>query len=94
MWLGDSGPARPWVVAVLANQIDLAQTVLLPWALRDAHTSAHCAAAVAGGGTVTSAAGYVSAADTPQSCASTLLLIAMPGLALAYSAAADATVVR
>jgi putative ABC transport system permease protein len=39
LWLGDSTPVRLRVVAVLADQIDLAQTVLLPWALRDGHTA-------------------------------------------------------
>jgi putative ABC transport system permease protein len=37
-WLGDSTPVRLRVVAVFAEQIDLDGTVLLPWALRDAHT--------------------------------------------------------
>ena len=37
LWLGDSTPVRLRVVAVLAEQIDLTETVLLPWALRDAH---------------------------------------------------------
>jgi putative ABC transport system permease protein len=39
LWLGDSAPVKLRVVAVLADQIDLDATVLLPWALRDAHTS-------------------------------------------------------
>jgi putative ABC transport system permease protein len=37
LWLGDSTPVRLRVVAVFANQLDLNQTVLLPWALRDRH---------------------------------------------------------
>jgi putative ABC transport system permease protein len=37
LWLGDSTPVRLRVVAVLDEQIDLAETVLLPWALRDGH---------------------------------------------------------
>lgn len=39
LWLGDSAPVDLRVVAVLAGQIDLEDSVLLPWALRDAHTS-------------------------------------------------------
>ncbi|GIH14452.1 FtsX-like permease family protein [Rugosimonospora africana] len=39
LWLDDSVRVRLRVVAVLANQIDLADTVLLPWALRDGHTA-------------------------------------------------------
>jgi putative ABC transport system permease protein len=39
LWLGDSAPVDLRVVAVLADQIDLENTVLLPMALRDAHTA-------------------------------------------------------
>lgn len=39
LWLGDSTPVRLRVVAVYAAQLDLSETVLLPWALRDAHTA-------------------------------------------------------
>ena len=46
LWLGDSAPVRLRVVAVLADQIDTEQTVLLPWALRDAHTATPLASAV------------------------------------------------
>ena len=46
LWLGDSTPVRLRVVAVLADQIDLEQTVLLPWALRGADASAPLATAV------------------------------------------------
>jgi putative ABC transport system permease protein len=46
LWLNDSAPVRLRVVAVLANQIDLQQTVRLPWALRGAHTSTPLASAV------------------------------------------------
>ena len=45
MWLGDSTPVRLRVVAVLADQIDLEQTVLLPSALRAGHTSVPMASA-------------------------------------------------
>ena len=38
LWLGDSAPARLRVVAVYARQLDLSQTVLLPWALHAAHS--------------------------------------------------------
>ena len=37
LWLGDSTPVRLRVVAVFANQLDLSDTLLLPWALRDSH---------------------------------------------------------
>jgi putative ABC transport system permease protein len=46
VWLDDSAPVRLRVVAVLADQIDTEQTVLLPWALRDAHTAAPLASAI------------------------------------------------
>jgi putative ABC transport system permease protein len=46
LWLGDSAPVRLRVVAVLADRIDTEQTVLLPWALRDAHTATPLASAV------------------------------------------------
>jgi putative ABC transport system permease protein len=46
LWLGDSAPVHLRVVAVLADQIDTEQTVLLPWALRDAHTATPLASAV------------------------------------------------
>jgi putative ABC transport system permease protein len=46
LWLGDSAQVHLRVVAVLASQIDTAQTVLLPWALRDAHTAVPLASAV------------------------------------------------
>lgn len=38
LWLGDSTPVRLRVVAVLARQLDLTETALLPWALRDGHS--------------------------------------------------------
>jgi len=46
LWLGDSAPVHLRVVAVLADQIDTEQTVLLPWALRDAHTATPLASAI------------------------------------------------
>jgi putative ABC transport system permease protein len=36
-WLGDATPVRLRVVAVFAKQLDLDETVLLPWALRAGH---------------------------------------------------------
>jgi putative ABC transport system permease protein len=39
LWLDDSVRVRLRVVAVLANQIDLSDTILLPWALRAGHTA-------------------------------------------------------
>ena len=39
LWLDDSAPVRLRVVGVFASQIDLSQTVLLPWELRTAHTA-------------------------------------------------------
>jgi putative ABC transport system permease protein len=108
LWLGDSAPVRLRVVAVLADQIDLDQTVLLPWALRDAHTSAPLASTVylrltpgarlpavsaaahAGGGVVSPTRGYLSAADAENDRVSRLVLIAILGMALAYTAIAIA----
>jgi putative ABC transport system permease protein len=46
LWLGDSAQVHLRVVAVLADQIDTEQTVLLPWALRAAHTATPLASAV------------------------------------------------
>jgi putative ABC transport system permease protein len=46
IWLADSTPVRLRVVAVYASQLDLGQTVLLPWALRAGHTPAPLASAV------------------------------------------------
>jgi len=46
LWLGDSTPVRLRVVAVLADQIDLEQAVLLPSELRAAHTAVPLASAV------------------------------------------------
>jgi putative ABC transport system permease protein len=46
VWLADSAPVKLRVVAVLANQIDLEDKVLLPWALRAAHTGTPLASAV------------------------------------------------
>jgi putative ABC transport system permease protein len=46
LWLGDSAPVRLRVVAVYASQLDLSQTVLLPWALHAAHTGTPLASAV------------------------------------------------
>jgi putative ABC transport system permease protein len=108
LWLDDSAPVRLRVVGVLANQIDLAQTMLLPWSLRNPHTAVPLAdrvylrlapgaplgklraAAAAAGGTLTSAAGYFSGAATQQDHLTRVLLLAVLGLALAYSAIAIA----
>ena len=46
LWLGDSAPVRLRVVAVYASQLDLSDTVLLPWELRAGHTAAPLASAV------------------------------------------------
>jgi putative ABC transport system permease protein len=46
LWLGDSAPVRLRVVAVYASQLDLSQTVLLPWALHAAHSDTPLAGAV------------------------------------------------
>jgi putative ABC transport system permease protein len=46
LWLGDSAPVDLKVVAVLADQIDLENTVLLPMALRDGHTAHQLATSV------------------------------------------------
>lgn len=108
LWLDDSAPVRLRVAGVLARQIDLAQTVLLPWALRNAHTAAPLAsrvylrlalgvplgrlraAAAAAGGTLIPAAGYSSAAAAQQDHLTRVLLLAVLGLALAYSVIAIA----
>jgi len=108
IWLDDSAPVRLRVVAVLADQVDLNQTVLLPWGLRDAHTGtplasavylrlttgAHLAAvraaAAAGGGTVIGTAGYLSAGDAATSRLNQMVLLAVLGMSLAYTAIAIA----
>jgi putative ABC transport system permease protein len=108
IWLDDSAPVRLRVVAVLADQVDLDQTVLLPWALRGAHTSTPLASAVylrlssgarlpavraaaaAGGGTVIRTVGYLSASDAQNNRLNQMVLLAILGLALAYTAIAIA----
>ena len=108
LWLGDSAPVHLRVVAVLADQIDTEQTVLLPWALRDAHTATPLAsvvylrlapgaglaavrrAAAAGGGTLSSTAGYLSASYAQGNRDNNLALFAVLGLALVYTGIAIA----
>ena len=108
MWLGDSTPVRLRVVAVLANQIDLEQAVLLPSALRAAHTSVPLASAVylrlspgarlaevraaaaAGGGELVPTSNYVNAANAENDRINRLAMIAILGMALAYTAIAIA----
>jgi putative ABC transport system permease protein len=108
MWLADSTPVRLRVVAVLADQIDLEQTVLLPSALRAGHTSvpmastvylslspgarlaAIRAAAAAGGGVVGPTSGYLTAANAENDRINRLAMIAILGMALAYTAIAIA----
>lgn len=108
LWLDDSAPVRLRVVGVLANQVDLAQAVLLPWALRDAHTAVPLAsrvylrlapgaplgrlraAAAAGGGILIPAAAYSSASAAQQDHVTSVLLLAVLGLVLAYSVIAIA----
>ena len=108
IWLDDSAPVRLRVVAVLAGQVDLDQTVLLPWALRALHTSTPLASAVylrlspgarlaavraaaaAGGGTVTRTTGYLSAADAQTNRLNQMVLLAVLGMALAYTGIAIA----
>jgi len=108
IWLDDSAPVRLRVVAVLADQVDLDQTVLLPWALRALHTSTPLASAVylrlspgarlaavraaaaAGGGTVTRTTGYLSASDAQTNRLNQMVLLAVLGMALAYTGIAIA----
>ena len=108
MWLADSTPVRLRVVAVLADQIDLEQTVLLPSALRAGHTSvpmastvylslspgarlaAIRAAAAAGGGAVGPTSGYLTAANAENDRINRLAMVAILGMALAYTAIAIA----
>jgi putative ABC transport system permease protein len=108
LWLDDSTPVRLRVVAVLADQVDLDQTVLLPWALRALHTSTPLASAVylrlspgtrlaavrataaAGGGTVTRTTGYLSASDAQTNRLNQMVLLAVLGMALAYTGIAIA----
>jgi len=96
------------VVAVLADQIDLEQSVLLPSALRDAHTSvpmasavylrlspgarlaALTAAAAAGGGVVSPTSNYLTAANAANDRINRLAMLAILGMALAYTAIAIA----
>jgi putative ABC transport system permease protein len=46
LWLADSAPVRLRVVAVYASDIDLGQTVLLPWDLQAGHAAAPLATSV------------------------------------------------
>ncbi len=106
VWLADSAPARLRVVAVFADQVDTEETMLLPWALRAAHTAdpvasavylrlapgaaVPAAAAAAAGGTVAGTSGYLSAADAENSRLNKLALVAILGLAIAYTGIAIA----
>jgi putative ABC transport system permease protein len=108
LWLGDSTPVRLRVVAVLPDQIDLEQTVLLPWALRGADASAPLATAVylrlapgarmaavraaahAWGGVASPTRDYLTAANAENNKLNRLVLIAILGMALAYTAIAIA----
>jgi putative ABC transport system permease protein len=111
LWLADSAQVRLRVVAVYADQIDLDETMLLPWALRAAHTAAPVAStaylrpsagggpgagpaaratAAAGGGKVIAADGYLSASNAEQDRLNRLALIAILGMALAYTGIAIA----
>jgi putative ABC transport system permease protein len=96
------------VVAVLADQIDLEQTVLLPWALCGADASAPLATSVylrlapgtrlaavravahAWGGVVSPTRDYLTAANAESDRLNRLVLIALLGMALAYTAIAIA----
>jgi putative ABC transport system permease protein len=104
LWLGDSTPVRLRVVAILAEQLDLAETVLLPWQLRVGHASPLADAvylrttagtgldtvATAGGGMVISTGDYLSAAAAEQDRVNRLGLIAVLGMALLYTGIAIA----
>jgi putative ABC transport system permease protein len=104
LWLGDSTPVRLKVVAIFARQVDLDQTVLLPWALRDAHTRPLASAvylrcaqpatiraiAGAGGGRVVNVADFLSANSAEQDRVNRLGAIAVLGMALLYTGIAIA----
>ena len=106
LWLGDSTPVRLRVVAVFAGQVDLTETVLLPWALRDGHArpladtvylrltpdaaGAAAAVAAAGGGTLVRTADYLSAASSERDRVNRLGAIAVLGMALLYTGIAIA----
>lgn len=64
LWLADSTPVTLRVVAVLADQLDTEQTVLLPWALRSGHTGRPLADAVYLGLAPGAGAGHGSALAT------------------------------
>jgi putative ABC transport system permease protein len=101
LWLDDATPVRLRVVAVLEPSIDLDQTVLLPWALREAHLPRSAADAVylpagadAGAGVegarVVTAAAYFRALDEDQRRLNHLALVAVLGMALVYTSIAIA----
>jgi putative ABC transport system permease protein len=106
LWLGDSTPVKLRVVAVFAKQVDLSETVLLPWALRDGHArpladtvylkltpeAAGSAAAVAaaGGGTLVRTEDYLSAGSAERDRTNRLGTIAVLGMALLYTGIAIA----
>jgi putative ABC transport system permease protein len=98
LWLDDGTPVRLRVVAVFADQLDLVGTVLLPWEMRpvplatavylgggsDAMAAAEEVAA-AGGATIAATGDLLSASDVEQDRINRLALIAVLGLALAYT---------
>jgi len=101
LWLGDSTPVRLRVVAVLARQLDLDETVLLPWSLRERQlasavyvrlSSSTDAAAVvsAGGGRLVRTADFLSAASAQRARTNRFGTIAVLGMALLYTGIAIA----
>ncbi|GAA4708594.1 FtsX-like permease family protein [Phytohabitans rumicis] len=98
LWLGDSTPVRLRVVAVLAPQLDLADTVLLPWDLRASHGQPLASTvylrgtppATVDGAVVVATGNYVSAADEEQARINRLASIAVLGMALLYTGIAIA----
>jgi putative ABC transport system permease protein len=101
LWLGDATPVRLRVVAVFRPQLDLGETVLLPWALRDGHAppvadAVYLRLSPAGpmptvdGVRVVPAGDYLSAGAAEQNRVNRLASIAVLGMALLYTGIAIA----
>ena len=98
LWLGDATPVRLRVVAVLAKQVDLTDTVLLPWELRAGHAQPLAnvvylrgvPASTVDGVAVIPVRDFVSVADEEQRETNRLAAIGVLGMALLYTGIAIA----
>ncbi|GIJ67035.1 ABC transporter permease [Virgisporangium ochraceum] len=98
LWLGDATPVTLRVVAVLTPQVDLTDTVLLPWDLRAGHARPLADVvylrgdppSTVDGVAVVPVGDFVSVADREQRDTNRLAAIAVLGMALVYTGIAIA----